>query len=81
MISYIAVPATLTTPVLASGKTIPYTSLSFTESSSPRPQSILATEFHFVLLFQSRLIGVSRLNGKVVWEENLNLVSQIHSPP
>jgi hypothetical protein len=79
MISYMAVPPTLTTPALPNGKTIPYTSLSFTDKPSPVPRSILATEFHFVLLFQSRLIGVSRLNGKVVWEENLNLVSRITS--
>lgn len=79
MISYMSVPSTLTTPVLPDGKTIPYTSLSFTDKPSPMPRSILATEFHFVLLFQSRLVGVSRLNGKVVWEENLNLVSQLTS--
>lgn len=39
------------------------------------PLSILATEFHFILLFRSHLVGVSRLTQRIVWEENLNLAS------
>jgi hypothetical protein len=39
------------------------------------PLSILATEFHFILLFRSHLVALSRLTQRIVWEENLNLVS------
>lgn len=37
------------------------------------PLAVLATEYHFVLLFKSRIIAMSRLSGKILWEEQLSL--------
>jgi hypothetical protein len=40
-----------------------------------KPLSILATKFHFILAFQTRLVSVSRLSGRIVWEQPFDLVS------
>ncbi|ORY29496.1 Pep3/Vps18/deep orange family-domain-containing protein [Naematelia encephala] len=44
--------------------------------STPRvPISISITQWHWLLLYPDRIIGVSRENEKVVWDEMLPLVS------
>lgn len=43
--------------------------------TSTFPLAVLVTEFHFVLLFAERIVGISRLTERIVWEEGLNLVS------
>ena len=40
------------------------------------PISIALTGFHFLLLYKDRVVGVSNLNDKVVYEEVLPLVSR-----
>jgi hypothetical protein len=41
------------------------------------PISIAITQWHWVLLYSDRVVGVSRENEKVVWEEMLPLVSPL----
>lgn len=42
--------------------------------SALNPQSICLTEFHFVLLYKDRVVGVCNLNDVLVYEEALPLV-------
>lgn len=47
--------------------------------TSEQPVGLLVTEWHFVFLFEGgRMVGVSRLTERVVWEEQLALVSNVH---
>lgn len=43
--------------------------------SSSTPISMSLTEFHFVLLYKDRIVGVCNLNDALVYEELLPLVS------
>ena len=50
---------------------LPYPNL---ESHAPQPLSISLTEFHFVLLYKDRVVGICNLNDALVYEELLPLV-------
>lgn len=39
------------------------------------PASILLTEFHFILLYRDRIVGICTLNGKQTYEDVIPLVS------
>lgn len=58
---------------------LPYPPLSSPGSSSPQshpevPTSILITEFHFILLYRDRTVGICTLNGKQTYEDVIPLV-------
>jgi hypothetical protein len=64
---------------------LPYPTFSTSPSLSPGrnnseeltlPISMVFTEFHFVLLYRDRIIGVSTLNEQVTYEDILPLVSR-----
>ena len=60
---------------------LPYPPLSSPESpaSQPHPEvptSILLTEFHFILLYRDRIVGICTLNGKQTYEDVIPLVSR-----
>ena len=38
------------------------------------PMSMALTEFHFILLYKNRLVGVSNLNEQLTYEEILPMV-------
>lgn len=40
------------------------------------PTSIALTEFHFILLYKDRIVGVCNLDQKLTYEESLALVSR-----
>jgi hypothetical protein len=42
---------------------------------NPVPISIALTKWHWILLYQDRILGIARENGKVVYNEPLPLVS------
>ena len=48
-----------------------------TPKSPPVPVSIAITQWHWLLLYSDRVVGVARESEKVVWDEMLPLVSQI----
>ena len=58
----------------------PYPSLAQTPASQTSPQpvqvpvSIALTEFHFILLYKDRVIGICTLNGKQTYEDIVPLV-------
>ena len=59
---------------------LPYPSLPSPESLPSQslpdvPTSILLTEFHFILLYRDRIIGICTLNGKQTYEDVIPLVS------
>jgi len=61
---------------------LPYPPLSSSGSAATQPHrevpiSILLTEFHFILLYSDRIIGICTLNGKQTYEDIIPLVSKI----
>ena len=44
-------------------------------SSTSTPISMALTEFHFILLYRDRVIGICNLDDQVVYEEAIPLVS------
>ena len=56
----------------------PMFSLGETSGTSPSaaeiPVSISLTEFHFILLYRDRIVGISTLNGKQTYEDFIPLV-------
>lgn len=60
---------------------LPYPALPSSDSSASQthpdvPTSILVTEFHFILLYRDRIIGICALNGKQTYEDVIPLVSR-----
>jgi len=45
-------------------------------SAAEVPVSISLTEFHFILLYRDRIVGISTLNGKQTYEDFMPLVSR-----
>jgi hypothetical protein len=39
------------------------------------PKAITMTDYHYVLLFERRVVGISRITERVVWEEMIPMVS------
>jgi vacuolar protein sorting-associated protein 18 len=56
---------------------LPYPTLSGSSPSVPPeiPISITLTEFHFIILYRDRIVGVCHLDNKLAYEELLSLVS------
>lgn len=46
--------------------------------ASGMPLSMALTEFHFMLLYRDRIIGISNLNEQLTYEEQLPLVHIVH---
>lgn len=55
---------------------LPYPS--FESGVSDAPLSISVTQFHFLLLYHDRLIGVGNLDERVAYDERLPLVRRFH---
>lgn len=53
---------------------LPYPSSSSEDGTPELPISIALTNFHFLLLYKDRLVGVCNLNEKTTYEEFLPLV-------
>lgn len=64
-------PDSLNTAVFASPSLLSINA----NGDAPVPVSIALTEWHFILLFQDRLVAFSRLTENVVWEARVPLVS------
>jgi len=78
--------ATSTADILCKPSILPYPS--FDDSISPAfsrapassplappiPLSITITQWHWLLLYEDRLVAIARENEKIVWEETLPLV-------
>ena len=78
--------ATSTADILCKPSLLPYPS--FDDSISPAfsrapassplpppiPLSITITQWHWLLLYDDRLVAIARENEKIVWEETLPLV-------
>jgi hypothetical protein len=69
-----------TDDLIDAAQLFPYPSFSSSPSSQPGtdtaevPISIALTEFHFLILFRNRIVGVCTLDEKLAYEEYLQLV-------
>ena len=60
-----------------SAQLLPYPPSEASPNDEPlTPISINLTEFHFVLLYKDRIVGICNLNDELVYEEMLPLVRQ-----
>lgn len=57
---------------------LPGTSPDTSHSPPEVPVSISLTEFHFILLYMDRIIGISTLNGKQTYEDAIPLVGHAY---
>jgi hypothetical protein len=83
-------PSSPSTDILIKPSLLPYPSLdsagpAFVRSplKSPAqtaiPISVVITQWHWLLLYSDRIVGVSRETEKVVWDEALPVVSVLFS--
>ncbi|KAK2461658.1 hypothetical protein APHAL10511_006121 [Amanita phalloides] len=56
-----------------SAQLLPYPPLQDAPTTHTTPISMALTEFHFILLYKDRVIGICNLNDRVVYEEGLPL--------
>jgi len=55
---------------------LPYPSFGASSSEIPEaPLSLSLTEFHFILLYKNRIVGICNLDDKITYEETLPIVS------
>ncbi|KAK4687400.1 vacuolar protein sorting-associated protein 18, partial [Tremellales sp. Uapishka_1] len=66
-------PALLPYPSLSDSVTPVFSRSANTDNSPPVPISIAITQWHWILLYTDRVVGISRESEKVVWEETLPL--------
>ncbi|KAJ6574972.1 Pep3/Vps18/deep orange family-domain-containing protein [Mycena capillaripes] len=64
-----------------SGDLLPYPSSFEASGPSGTPSSMALTEFHFVLLYGDRVVGVCNLDKKQAYEESLPLVKGLAADP
>jgi hypothetical protein len=70
-----------TDDLIDSAQLLPYPSFHSFSPGTPGhdvldvPMSTTLTEFHFILLYKDRVVGVCALDEKLVYEESLPLVS------
>jgi hypothetical protein len=66
-------PSLLPYPTSSSSSTPVFTRSATSSDPASIPISAVITQYHYLLLYQNRIVGISREEEKVVWEEMLPL--------